>query len=246
MIKLNTAVVDDEKAALSIITGALKQAFLDFGIDLNVREYSSLKKLAFDLEDKNFDLMILDINTNEQENSIEFARKIRLNNQNINFIFVSNCEDKAFDAFEVEPLGFIRKKFFIGDLNKYVPQISKLIEKKTKNKTMLLFNKSNELINVDINDIAYIEGSFKQQYFYTIDPSVYFHNQKTMKSIEEDLSDDGFIRTHNSYMINVKYLKGISNNAVILTNDIKIPVARQKASMVKKECLKCLKENLVV
>ena len=60
MINLSTAIVDDEKAALSIITGALKQAFLDFNINLNVEEFSSLKNIEFVLEDKNYDLMILD------------------------------------------------------------------------------------------------------------------------------------------------------------------------------------------
>lgn len=134
MINLMTAVVDDEKAALSIITGALKQSFMDFDINLNIEEFSSLKKLEFVIEDKNYDLIVLDIDTNEEYNGIDFAKKVRLKNDNINFIFVSNCEDKAFDAFEVEPLGFIRKKNFINDLHKYVPQISKLLAKKINKK----------------------------------------------------------------------------------------------------------------
>ena len=244
MINLNTAIVDDEKAALSIITGALKKAFLDFNINLNIEEYYSLKNLVFDLEDKNYDLIILDIDTNESENGIEVAKKIRLNNPHVNFIFVSNCEDKAFDAFEVEPLGFIRKKNFINDLNKYIPQISKLIEKKLSKKTMLLFNNSNELINVDIDSITYIEGSFKQQYFYTCDPKTYYHTRKTMKKIEDELINNGFIRTHNSYIVNVNYINGISKNELIVANNIKIPIARAKITTIKKECLKILKDNM--
>lgn len=243
MINLSTAIVDDEKAALSIITRALKQAFLDFNINLNVEEFSSLKNIEFVLEDKNYDLMILDIDTNEKENGIEFAKKVRQKNNCTNFIFVSNCEDKAFDAFEVEPLGFIRKKNFINDLNKYVPQMAKMLEKKINKKTILLFNDNNELINVKIDEITYVEGNFKQQYFYTKNPNVYFHTRKTMKTIEDELSEYGFIRTHNSYLVNASYINGLLKNELIVYPDIKIPIARTKISVVKKECLNMLKNN---
>lgn len=246
MINLMTAVVDDEKAALSIITGALKQSFMDFDINLNIEEFSSLKKLEFVIEDKNYDLIVLDIDTNEEYNGIDFAKKVRLKNDNINFIFVSNCEDKAFDAFEVEPLGFIRKKNFINDLHKYVPQISKLLAKKINKKNILLFNNDNELINVDIDKITYIEGSFKKQYFYTMEPKVYYHTRKTMKKIEDELLNNNFIRAHNSYIVNVNYIKGITRKELIIMPNIKIPISRNKISTVKKECMKLLKDNFVI
>ncbi len=243
MIEIKVAIVDDEKVALSTVSGAIRHAFMDFGIMPTIKEYDKLATLYFELEDNSYDLLILDIDMGDKINGVEFAKRLRNENISSDILFVSNCEDKAFDAFEVKPLGFIRKKNFINDLKRYIPKIISSLKERKQPRVLLLNKGKNEVVQVDINDIVYVEGNFKQQIFYTKDPDVYYIVRKTMKHIEEELYNSGFIRTHSSYIVNSKYVKGLLNNYLIVEPNIKIPIARAKLNQVKKEYLSLMKEK---
>lgn len=243
MIEIKVAVVDDEKVALSTVSGAIRHSFMDFGITPVIKEYDKLATVYFEMEDNSYDLLILDIDMGDKINGVEFAKRLRNEKISSDILFVSNCEDKAFDAFEVKPLGFIRKKNFINDLKRYIPTIVSSLKERKQPRVLLLNKGKNEVVQVDINDIVYVEGNFKQQIFYTKDPDVYYIVRRTMKHIEEELSNSGFIRTHGSYIVNSKYVKGLLNNYLIVEPNIKIPIARAKLNQVKKEYLALMKEK---
>ncbi len=242
MIEIKVAVVDDEKFALSIVSGAIHQSFMDFGIHPIIQEYDKLSTLYFEIEDHPYDLLVLDIDMGDKINGVEFAKRLQDEKKIFSdILFVSNCEDKAFDAFEVKPLGFIRKKNFVDDFKKYIPKIVACLKERKQPRVLLLNKGKNETIQVDINDIVYIEENFKQQIIYTKDPNVYYVMRKTMKQFEEELSDSGFIRTHGSYIVNSKYIKGLIQSNLILEPNIKIPIARAKLHQVKKDYFALMK-----
>jgi two-component system LytT family response regulator len=49
----------------------------------------------------------------------------------------------------------------------------------------------------------------------------------SLKSIEEQLPADKFMRVHRSYMVNLKRIKVIERNRIIFDNNIYIPVSEQ-------------------
>jgi two-component system LytT family response regulator len=54
---------------------------------------------------------------------------------------------------------------------------------------------------------------------------------KTLKEYDELLADCGFFRVHKSFLINVAHIKRFEKQdggQIVLTNDIKIPVASRK------------------
>jgi two-component system LytT family response regulator len=57
---------------------------------------------------------------------------------------------------------------------------------------------------------------------------------KTLKSLEQDLLEDGFIRVHKSHLVNKKYITSSANNCISLTDNTLINVSVRKQSMVKK------------
>ena len=52
----------------------------------------------------------------------------------------------------------------------------------------------------------------------------------TLNNIEQELDSDDFLRIHQSYLINMKYIKSIRNKIVILENgkEFIIPKARYR------------------
>lgn len=58
---------------------------------------------------------------------------------------------------------------------------------------------------------------------------------RTLKEIEELLTDHGFIRVHQSHLINPKFVKGIvkqDGGSLVMTDDAVIPVSRQKSKQI--------------
>ncbi len=58
---------------------------------------------------------------------------------------------------------------------------------------------------------------------------------RTLKEIEELLKDHGFIRVHQSHLINPNFVKGILKQdgaSLIMADDTDVPVSRQKAKQI--------------
>lgn len=58
---------------------------------------------------------------------------------------------------------------------------------------------------------------------------------RTLKEIEELLENHGFIRVHQSHLINPNFVKGIlkqQGGSLIMNDDAEVPVSRQKASQI--------------
>ncbi|WP_034259514.1 LytR/AlgR family response regulator transcription factor [Aequorivita capsosiphonis] len=60
---------------------------------------------------------------------------------------------------------------------------------------------------------------------------------RTLKDIEELLKDHGFLRVHQSHLINPQFVKGIlkyDGGSLIMNNNAEVPVSRQKAKQINK------------
>jgi hypothetical protein len=84
------------------------------------------------------------------------------------------------------------------------------------------------------DDIIYIEGMQNYVTIYTV-------NNKhitllNMKTLEQNLSDHGFIRTHKSYIVSLSKIDGIEGNDMLAAT-IKIPISRTYRKKVMDELL---------
>ena len=107
-----------------------------------------------------------------------------------------------------------------------------------KGKTIIL-KSSRKVRQISIENIVYISCDS-----YLI--SIHFFNQKkpeifskSLKEIEEELSDFHFLRINRKELINMKYFKSYYNNngesrEVTLLNNITLSVSRRKWAVIKK------------
>ena len=82
------------------------------------------------------------------------------------------------------------------------------------------------------NNIFYIERNQRYSYICTNDDII-----KTQTSLNELKSKlpNYFIRSHNSYIFNAKYLLEIKRTNIILKNNYNIPISRAYKQSVKEE-----------
>jgi two-component SAPR family response regulator len=97
--KLILAVADDDPTTLKILVEKLQAVFLEKGVMVDIHDYALLPNLEHDLPLISFDLLFLDIEMPFLD-GISFGKRLREENNEVSLIYVSNREDKVFDAFE--------------------------------------------------------------------------------------------------------------------------------------------------
>ncbi|MBR6396171.1 MAG: LytTR family transcriptional regulator, partial [Lachnospiraceae bacterium] len=67
---------------------------------------------------------------------------------------------------------------------------------------------------------------------------------KGIDSLEEYLSEYGFLRTHRCYLVNYRFIKSISES-VHLKNGTAIPMARKRKKIIEEEIRKVILRDMM-
>lgn len=223
---MRIAVIDDEKLFLSSFTEKLKP-FIDI-YNSQIDLFSSPKEFMKSV--MSYNIVFLDIDMPEID-GISIAKKRAGNNEKI--VFVTNRESLVFQAYnETSSIGFVRKNHLSDDLN----DVFKTINTIEKNQKHITVKKGAEIINIRYCDIMYLEKQINNILIHAVTEIVTYRN--TMKELEKTLSDYGFIKSHEGYLVNVEFIYYIGKTEIVLTNREKIPVSRKNVKLVKEAFLR--------
>ena len=238
--KLNVAACDDDASARGIIGSSLKTVFEQHGTDVNISVYSSADILAAELPVRHFDVIFLDIDMPGID-GISFARQLRAADSATDIIYISNREDKVFEALSTRPDGFIRKSRFLEDMSEVVGNYMKQREKRrAAPASAIVVHTDSGLRNLPLSDIRYVEGSHKQQLIWTVGAGSPYTVTLSMQELEDELGPHGFLRIHKGYLVNYRFIRQIESAEVLLDNGSRIPLSRRKLSEVREQYLKLM------
>ncbi|MEE9349027.1 MAG: LytTR family DNA-binding domain-containing protein [Flavobacteriaceae bacterium] len=163
-------------------------------------------------------------------------------------IFTTAYENYAIKAFKISAFDYILKPINPSELLESLKQAEKEILKETKYSEMLKvleYNKGNEinpkivLKTLNHQNVVEIETIIRceSEGAYT---NFHFKNKKlltskNLKYYDELLSEHGFIRTHQSHLVNIKHVQRIHSNGFLEMKDkTKIPISSRKKASVNK------------
>lgn len=228
-MKINCIAIDDEPLALTQISAYIqKTPFLEM-----VAECNSAFDAMTTLKDKTIQLMFVDINMPDLS-GMEFVKSLT---ERPFIVFTTAYSEYAVEGFEVDAIDYLLKPISYASFLKSANKVKNLIELKTgvqkENVSATanhLFVKSEyKLIRIEFSDITYIES--KHEYV-----SIHLGNAKpvmtllSMKSLEEQLPPDRFMRVHRSYIVNLAKISVIERDRIIFDGNIYIPVSDQYKS----------------
>ncbi len=235
------AIIDDDKAALSIVSSAVDTFFKEKNIEYNITSfYNPLNYLAT-IKEENFNLIFLDIDMPEK-NGLSVAEETLSINKNTHIIFLSQREDLVFKCLAIHPFGFIRKSNLINDFSLMMNQFYDYYLSNNDEGKKIEFVEKNRTISFKINEIMYISSDKNYQDIVTKDNKIETV-RIPLSTLENKLKDDGFIRVHKCYIVNQSYIRIISNEEIKLTNDITIPLSKKRRDEVIKEYLAYSRKN---
>lgn len=226
-MKLRTIALDDEPLALKLVTDYIeKTPFLEL-----VETFDNPMDAIDFLVDEDVDLILLDIQMPDLT-GIEFTKVL----QNVpKIIFTTAYERYALDGFKLNAVDYLLKPFSYPEFLTAVQKAKKLIELEQEHaglptieaNSQFLFLKSEYKIRrINFNDIQYIEGlkDYVKVYLHSENKPVLSLN--SMKSLEQKLPPERFMRVHRSFIVNLDQIEIIERSRIVFGKTY-IPVSDQ-------------------
>ena len=186
------------------------------------------------------DILLMDINLGKKrQNGIEIAERIKENNRDCQVIFISGYNDYAQDIFEAKPVFFIQKPI---EPDVLIKAVDLAIENVNKSRTQrFCYQRESKVYIVPIQDIIYFESSRRIIKIFTNSGTDVFYSR--LNDIEKTITGD-FIRIHQSYLVNPRYIASLNGSEIQLTNGGKLPVSKPRLANVKEELLRIFAEKM--
>lgn len=218
---MNCLLIDDERPALDLLEDNIKQ--IPF---LNIVACCRKPMEALEvLKTQKVDLMFLDIQM-PGLNGLDLLRS--LSNPPM-VILVTAYGEHALDGFNLDVVDYLLKPVPFSRLLKAVQkahilfQLKDPVERPSIPKSDHVFVNANySLVKVVISDITYIEGMKDYVRINTIDGKP-LTTRMGLKSIEERLGSDNFMRIHKSYIVALDKIESIQKHQLII-NKSEIPI----------------------
>jgi DNA-binding LytR/AlgR family response regulator len=175
-------------------------------------------------------LILLDINLSSHLDGIDLAHMIAAKFQ-IPFIFItSNSDAKTLERVKLtKASGYITKPFSKDQLNSSIALLS-ADKSKTADSSEpdAFFIKENQtLIRINYQDVIYAKANDNYTQLYTDNGR--FLLSQTLKMVEHKLENYGFVRSHRSYLVNIKRVTKVAPRLLFI-DKVEIPISESNRS----------------
>lgn len=208
--------MDDEPLALSLLESYVqKTSFLRL-----TGKYSNALTAMKNIAEERVDVIFLDIQMPEV-NGMEFARTI---SSSTRVIFTTAFSEYAVEGYRVSALDYLLKPFSFADfllaakkaLSWFEITGAKPVPEPVQEKRAIFVKSEYKLIQVLYDEILYIEGLKDYVKIFTENESRPILSLRSLKSLEEELSSDRFMRVHRSYIIQRNKISSINKNRIVI------------------------------
>jgi DNA-binding LytR/AlgR family response regulator len=222
-MKLSCVIIDDEPLAIDVISGHISQTPC---LTLAQKFTNPVKAFEY-LSENRVDILFVDIQMSDLS-GIELV-------QNLEFkpliIFTTAFDKYAMDGFKVDAIDYLLKPVDYPEFLKATEKAKQWIIAKNRildlktDKEFLFIKSEYKTIRIDLNSIKYIEGMSEYVRIHR-EQNKSVMSLLSLKSLEEHLPEDQFMRVHKSFIINLKKISEIENNYIVCSDGKTIPVSK--------------------
>ncbi len=226
---LKIVIIDDEPDAIAVIRGLVEMFCTD--VQIAGTALSAVEGMTI-INQTRPDLVLLDI---DMPGGTGFDLLDSFAQRSFKVIFVTASSDFAVRALRVKADDYLLKPVNPLELKKALEQVKAEKNKPVTGQQKIALPEKNGYYYANPADIIYIEGDGSYA-------TVHMKNglkkmvSKNIKSFDDQLTSHGFIRCHQSYLVNlaeVNQLKRADGVCLVMSNGSEIPVSRAKKDMVQ-------------
>jgi len=224
-MKLRTIAIDDEPLALRLVSDYIeKTPFLEligaFDNPLDAIDFLSTQKVELIF----VDIQMPDLTGIEFTRSLEDAPKI---------VFTTAYEKYAIEGFKLNATDYLLKPFSYEEFLKAANKARKQSELEAAalptieaNSQFLFLKSEYKIRRINFNDILYIEGLKDYIKVFTTGEDKPILSLNSIKSLEQKLPEEKFMRVHRSFIVNLDKIETIERSRIIF-GKVYIPVSDQ-------------------
>ncbi|WP_114790553.1 LytTR family DNA-binding domain-containing protein [Niabella yanshanensis] len=243
---MKAIIIDDEYHNVETLSRLLNSNFPEINIEGSAGNVHDAVLLAQEYQP---DLVFLDIQL-RNETSFDFLN--RVTPRSFEVIFVTAYHQYGIEAIKYAALDYLLKPVDASELLTAVQKVRKrALEKQRVSQVDFLINQLKnadrgfqrialplftETRYVELGDIMHCEAQNSYVLFY-LNNNEKILVSRPLKEYDELLSPRGFIRCHQTHLVNPKYIKSLLKEdgaSLLLRNNTRIPVSKSKREFVKR------------
>ncbi len=217
METLKCIAVDDEPLALLQLSKYIERTP---GVEVVDTCYDATEALAALERHSDIDLMFLDINMPDMS-GIELARRLPPSQPLV--IFTTAYSEYAIEGFKVEAVDYLTKPFSYDEFTASVERARRRLERGNRADEAIYVKESGVTRRIMLGDICMIKSLAEYVQIYLASSPRPVTTLMSLRSLEETLPVDRFMRIHRSYIINLDAVEGVGHNKVKIASE-ELPV----------------------
>ncbi|RAI92042.1 LytR/AlgR family response regulator transcription factor [Algoriphagus yeomjeoni] len=221
-MKLNCVAIDDEPLALELLSKFIEQTSF---LNLIGKFSNAIEALSF-INQNQVQLAFMDIQMPDLS-GMELARVLdgKKNAEKTRIIFATAYHQFAIEGYKVEALDYLLKPYSYEDFLNAATKAFSYFERQASSKTESTTAESSapeyiflkveyQLVKVMLKDIGYIEAYKDYVKVHLLSKPNPILSLTSLKSMEELLPSDKFMRVHRSYIVALDHIDSVSKNVI--------------------------------
>lgn len=205
---IRVAIVEDEPSVRQQLEEYVWRYSRQYGTPFEVKTFADGMDILDDYRPV-FDLILLDVEMKHLD-GMETAQRIRALDSEVVILFITNMAQYAIKGYSVGALDYVLKPVpyfaFSEQLQKAEAQLRR------KQRHYLAVAVDGGLRRLDTAQLYYAESEGHRVHYYTEESD--FTAAGTLKTLEEKLPEQLFVRCNSGYLVNLAQVRGVQQNTV--------------------------------
>ena len=219
---ISIAIIEDTKADAAVLREFLQRYASETGETVETEWFPSGLRFLNPYVAK-FDLIFMDVEMPDLD-GMTAAQKLRELDRQVKLIFVTNMAKYAIQGYSVGAMDYILKPVRYPDIKMRMERVRETLG---YSEAAISIPYQGGLKKFRPQDIYYVESVSHSITFHTTTGD--YPARRSMNEWERELSGLGFSRCNTSYIVNLKYVREVKGNSVLVGNtELQISRARKK------------------
>lgn len=194
--------------------------------NFELQVYSSAEDLLEKISQKLLcDIIFLDIKMPDGLSGYDLAKQIRVNDQQVAIVFITNFQNYAIQSYHLNILRYITKPFkdqqIFDVLNISYRQLQLL-----KGQNIIVSIKGQKIV-IPYREILYMESQVHNLKIFTATKSGYIQTRMKISEIMESIDNNLFTQTHRGFIVNVMYIRVLQRKQLFLADNSVVPISEK-------------------
>ena len=216
---MRIAICDDNKTDALFVQKITENWLKSRGLTFQIETFSSAESFLFRYaEEKNFDILLLDVEMGQMD-GVTMAKRIRQENETMQIVFITGYSDYISEGYEVEALHYLMKPVREEKLSSVLDRAA---DKIRQNEKVLNLELSGEMVRLPMHEIRYLDV---QKNYVTVHAKQDYTLKRSLGDFEKEL-DERFFRAGRGLILNLKTIRRVTKQEVHLSDGCVLPLPR--------------------